>query len=98
MSVDKKSNINWIWNEQNKTWEAKFPVEVNGQKGEWLIWMTERPFYCDRGRWSVGVDGIGCSGPDDQEGFTRYFFSIENAKWEMEEWVKMRQEILKKQQ
>jgi len=94
--VDEELGIVWEWVEKDRTWYAKFPVEVNGVKGEWLVWLTQRPHYCDRGRWGVGVDGVGCSPPDEQEGFPRYFFDLETAKEEMRAWVKMRQEIIKK--
>jgi len=92
---DKELGISWEWVSRDLTWYAKFPVMVNGVKGEWLIWITQRPSYCDRGRWIVGVDGLCCESPDEQEGFSRYFFDIQVAKDEMREWVKMRQEILK---
>lgn len=94
--VDKELGVVWEWVEKDKTWYAKFPVQVNGKPGEWLVWLTQRPHYCDRGRWSVGVDGIGCDSPDAQEGFNRYFFDLDTAKDEMREWIKMRQEIIKK--
>lgn len=91
---DEKAGVEWRWVEADKTWYADFPVEVNGVKGVWKIWLTQRPGYCDRGRWSVGVDGIYSSPPDEQEGFPRYYFDLETAKYEMREWVKMRTEIL----
>lgn len=94
---DKEPDIKWEWVEKDRTWYAKFPVKVNGVTGEWLVWLTQRPHYCDRGRWGAGVDGVKCSPPDEQEGFPRYFFDLETAKNEMKAWVKMRQEIIKKE-
>jgi len=94
--LDEEAGVKWVWKEEFKSWTAEFPVEIHNQKGTWTIWLTERPYYCDRGRWLVYVESSGAPAPDAQEGFTRYFFDLDNAKWEMREWVKIRKEIMKK--
>jgi hypothetical protein len=59
------------------------------------MWFQKRPYYCDRGRWVINVDGSGVEGPDYAEGFPRYFFSLARAVDEMEEWINARSEVRK---
>jgi len=89
------TETSWKFNDENGTWEASFPVEVQNLKGKWIVYLIPRPGYCDRGRWNVVIETIGVPSPDEQEGFPRYFFKLDTAKSEMEEWVKMRSEIMK---
>ena len=87
----------WQWKEEYGLWEVNIPVQVNGITGTWLIYFQQRPYYCDRGRYHCNVDGLGVSRPDFQEGFPRYYFSLQRGMEEMEEWVAIRQEVLKKE-
>lgn len=95
--LDEEAGFKWEWKEESQTWETRIPVLVNGQEGEWHIWIEKRQYYCDRGRWHLCVDGYGCSGPDDAEGFPRYYFDIDVAKDETREWVKIRKEHIRRQ-
>lgn len=82
--------LKWEYKAEFQTWEVKVPAKDWRGVGHYHIFMQARPGYCDRGRWVANVDGIGISGLDDQEGFPRYYFSLEYAKAEMEAWVNMR--------
>ena len=64
--------------------EGRFPKGVG-----WTMWIERRPPYCDRGRWKLDVDAP----IDAQEGFPRYFFDLERAKLEAQEWVNVRKEL-----
>lgn len=44
------------------------------------VFIQRRPEYCDRGHYSLNIDGA--LGLDDQDRFPRYFMSLENAKSE----------------
>lgn len=44
------------------------------------VFIQRRPEYCDRGHYSLDIDGP--LGLDDQDRFPRYFMSLENAKGE----------------
>lgn len=54
-----------------------------------LIWMTNRPSYCDRGRILAHTD----LPLDGQEGWPRYYFNRNRAKLEIAEWLAGRKEI-----
>lgn len=86
--------FNWIFCPQYGGWEAEFPVKFGPHEGTWTIWIQPRPYYCDRGRWCVGINAKGVPHPDEQEGYPRYFFNLDYAKSEMEEWVKVRKEVM----
>ena len=88
---------NWEWKPEFQTWEIKIPVKVAHIAGEWHIYFQQRPYYCDRGRFHCNVDGIGTGDPDDQEGFPRYYFSLQRGMEEMEEWIDIRKEVLRKE-
>lgn len=90
-----KLKLPWKWVAENHSWEVKIPVEVMYAKGEWHIWFQQRAYYCDRGRYHCCVDGRGVEGPDHQEGFPRYYFSLQRGMEEMEEWVAIRSEVLR---
>lgn len=85
----------WKWIPENRSWEVKIPVKLWSGPGVWHIWFQQRPYYCDRGRYHCCVDGINAEGPDHQEGFPRYFFGLQRGMEEMEEWVAIRQEVLR---
>jgi hypothetical protein len=66
---------------------------VYGSAGIYLISIEPRPPGCDRGRYWVRVfTELGVPALDWQEGFPRYYFSLEVAKSEMEAWVNAREE------
>lgn len=70
--------------------EVYVPAMSRHQGGTWHIWLVQRPYYCDRGRWHCCVDGVGVE-LDQQEGFPRYFFSLQYALEEMEQWYQVRE-------
>lgn len=88
----------WKWVAENHSWELKVPVEIQGRPGEWFIWFEQRPYYCDRGRYHCCVEGICVEGPDNAEGFPRYYFSLQRGMEEMEEWIAIRTEVVRKEQ
>lgn len=53
------------------------------------IWITRRPYYCDRGRYLAQTDAP----LDHQEGWPRYYFSLPAAKQEIQKWLDGRMEI-----
>ena len=91
-----KLKLAWNWSAENSYWQAEIYVQTWAGKGKWLIWFQQRPYYCDRGRYHCQVDGINTEGPDHQEGFPRYYFSLQRGMEEMEDWVAIRTEVLKK--
>lgn len=70
------------------TWDGK-------TIGHYLIQVEPRPHYCDRGNWKVLIDHTGALDFDDQDGFPRYFFSLDSLKSEMEAWVNKRGSCLR---
>lgn len=98
----------WVYLKDNKTIELFVPVKVQPFKAlpdataerqaalyetKWHVWFQQRPYYCDRGRWHCVVNGVCVEGPDDHEGFPRYYFSLQRGLEEMEEWIRIRKEI-----
>jgi hypothetical protein len=73
---------------------AKDDFLTGGKMGSYEIIIEPRPPYCDRGEYLVKVFSDGIDVLDCQEGFPRYFFSLEAAKSEMEAWVNKRQTCL----
>ncbi len=70
------SKLSWIQN-------AEFPHEINGMiDGKMVAWITMRPVYCDRGHWQLNIDLP--LGLDHQDGFPRYYMTLETAKKETE--------------
>lgn len=64
--------------------EGRYPQGVR-----WVLWIEPRPAHCDRGRWKLS-----CDAPIDyQEGFPRYYFSLNVAKAEALAWVNVREEL-----
>lgn len=60
-------------------------VDANGQM---LAWINQRPGYCDRGHWGVGVECV--PSLDHQDAFPRYFMRLETAKQELIEFLAWR--------
>jgi len=60
---------------------------VDGETGELLGWVQNRPDYCDRGHWQAQIER---SDLDSQDAFPRYFMRLETAKQEMIDFVRWR--------
>lgn len=76
----------WHWDPVFNTWNIR-------GKHCW-IWMDARPAYCDRGRWLARLE---ISDPvaihiDGADGWPRYYFNLERAKAEIEEWIRFRKQ------
>jgi hypothetical protein len=82
--------LKWEYQVENYTWFASVPAIDHHGKGFLNIHAMMRPEYCDRGKWHVLIEPVGVAGPDNQEGFPRYYFSLANLKDEMEAWVNNR--------
>jgi len=89
-----KLKYDWEWKPEFSTWELKLPVKIANVDFVWHVWFQLRPYYCDRGRWHCCVDGVNTEGPDNQEGFPRYYFSIQRGLEEIEEWIDIRTEVV----
>lgn len=85
--------LEWKLEPQYKTWEAEVPAKDGCGEGKYKFSLIPRPHYCDRGRWLLIVSWEGIFGLDDQEGFPRYFFSLQRAQEEVQDWVDFRQEV-----
>jgi hypothetical protein len=70
----------WQLNETYQTWELI--------DGDVLAWIEKRAGHCDRGHYVANVTGI--ESIDSQDGFPRYYMSLERAKDEMREWLAWR--------
>jgi len=85
--------LKWETNKEYHTEEAqilwKDPLYTKPKPC--LIWIQERPHYCDRGRYVVMTDAP----LDHQEGWPRYYFDLNVAKTEIDRWVAGRSEIPK---
>lgn len=84
--------LNWEFKQEYGTWETSVLAQDHNGRGCYQISLIPRPHYCDRGRWYCLVQAIGIQDLDDQEGFGRYYFRLENAKQEMELWINARDE------
>lgn len=82
------------------TGDAMIDLLVSGQRGWYeikgkscTIYLEPRPAYCDRGHWYAKLDGIGLDlHIDGADGWPRYYFDIERARLELEEWLKWRKQ------
>ena len=92
-----KLKYDWKWFPEHQTWEIRLRIKHGHRDGEWHVWFEQRPYYCDRGRFHCNVDGYGTEGPDHQEGFPRYYFSLQRGMEEIEEWIDIRQEVIEKE-
>ncbi len=86
-----KTNVYW---QQTETglWElTNLPTWQDGAAfyKNWHMTLIPRPAYCDRGRWLAL-----CDAPlDAQEGWPRYYFTLETACTEILAWLKARAEL-----
>lgn len=97
--VDQRSSpgpvkLEWKWVPGYLTYEARVPAKDANGDGFVIFYAMQRPDYCDRGKWTMLVETEGVFALDDQEGFSRYFFRIENLMEEMELWANERKCIL----
>ncbi len=82
--------LNWIEDHKDRTWELQIPAWDAGDcvvPGS--IMIETRPRHCDRGRFLAKA----FVPLDDAEGWPRYFFSLETAMNEIEQWLKVRKEL-----
>lgn len=54
------------------------------------ICIEPRPGYCDRGRWIAKIFEPGLLYLDSSDGWPRYYFNLERAKHEIEDFLHMR--------
>ena len=88
--------LNWIDGKAGDYLEAHVAArDFHQETGEYVIVIERRPIYCDRGNWIVKVFSHGILPLDDQEGFPRYYFDLDRAKAEMEDWCDKRSEVIK---
>lgn len=71
--------------------ESWFECECKGGR----IFLEKRPHYCDRGRWYAKPElrfdkDLPGTHVDGQDGWPRYYFDLERAKLEIEEWIRKR--------
>lgn len=71
----------WEYKE-NRWWEV-----VYGGVG---VCIEPRPGYCDRGRWIAKIFEPGMLYLDSSDGWPRYYFNLERAKKEIEDFLRMR--------
>lgn len=97
-----RKKIAWVESETG-SFDAWVPVlnappkaDDYGEESRYHLWINPRPWYCDRGDWSMHVDAEGTARLclDEQDGFPRYFFgSAEEVKEQFTRWVNKRKEI-----
>lgn len=83
----------WQFNKEYQCWETEVKAKNYLGEGIYKISLQQRPAYCDRGRWMLVVTSHGIGGLDAEEAMSRYYFSLERAKAEVEDWVNARSEI-----
>lgn len=74
----------WTWRERPDV----RTVELVASNGRVMAWIVERPGYCDRGHYGVGVECV--PSLDHQDAFPRYFMRLETAKQELVEFLAWR--------
>lgn len=81
-----------VW-EECKTKDIVFGEVIHGLECE--IYMEPRPGYCDRGNWVAKLDAFGdlALDIDRQDGWPRYYMSLERGKLEVEDWLKKRRQL-----
>lgn len=82
------NKITLKWTDYGGYIEALVPAVTHLGQELWQITLVKRPSYCDRGRYHCLVQGT----LDGQEGFPRYYFNLDRAKAELEDWVNARKE------
>jgi hypothetical protein len=74
----------WTWRERP---EVRC-VELLASNGRVMAWIVERPGYCDRGHYGIGVECVPAL--DAQDAFPRYMMRLETAKQELVEFLAWR--------
>jgi hypothetical protein len=77
----------------SRWYEASVPVRDGPRAGSMVLLTIEpRPAHCDRGRWIAKSFGDPRDGRplDGQEGWPRYYFDLDRARAEIQEWVEAR--------
>jgi hypothetical protein len=85
-----ESKLPWKYVLIHNSWQLTVPIKTTRGEGDYEIWLTPRPSYCDRGDWIIYVD---CHNGDldGADGFPRYFFGdVEEVKVQMETWLSRR--------
>jgi hypothetical protein len=73
------------------SWFLKVPIKTERGAGDYEVYLTPRPNYCDRGDWIIYLE---CHNGDldGADGFPRYFFGSEDeVKVQMERWLERRE-------
>lgn len=73
-------NLNPKWHGNDPAGLGYYTIEAGGA----LLYLEQRPAYCDRGSWIVKIDNPGPMWIDDADMFPRYYFKLENALDEIE--------------
>lgn len=63
-------------------------VITQHETGRRMAFIQRRPSYCDRGRWQASVECI--PDIDAQDGFPRYYMTLEHAIDEITSWLNWR--------
>lgn len=57
----------------------------DGGEGEMIAWLSERPSYCDRGRWTQGIEVGFWKSENDSN--IRYYFDLTRGQAETEAYL-----------
>lgn len=93
VSYDPPITLDWKHNPVFGEYTARVPARDHVGEGHYIIHAIQRPGYCDRGKFHVLVESEGVASLDDQEGFPRYYFRLENLFDEMEAWANEREAV-----
>lgn len=78
-------------------WQAidlpKWRKWPGGPLVEWGLYIAQRPYYCDRGRFIVHIDAPTLDGAD---GFPRYYYDWDRMLAELDAWMAGRQELVER--
>jgi hypothetical protein len=79
--VARSALMEWTWNDEDRTWT------VLGR--QCVIWLSQRPHYCDRGNWLAHIQPSGTLrlDMDAADLWPRYYFDLDRAKAEIEAWL-----------
>lgn len=82
--------MKWVHVKEYDTLELDFDVPANLKPCmRTYIWIERRPHYCDRGHYIAKIAAPDIDGADL---WPRYYFDLERAKSECEDFVKWRYE------
>jgi hypothetical protein len=76
------------------TYRLKYEIDQYGivmiKEPDFTAMIQKRPYYCDRGRFSFTIQSQNLSKVwiDEADAFPRYFFKLQNAFDELNEWIK----------